>query len=180
MQGERQVQQPPAPGGTPIIKGPPASQGAIESNGGAVDDQPADQRNKPQQYYKTRLCIRFMQTGFCSKGAACTFAHGYEDLRLLHDAQQGVPGSVQQAGMRGTPPQARDGRSGLGARQTPTRLPPAVQRARAISAVAGVGEAAGSVSEADARRAAEAVRSGDAFRGNAYADSAVDFASANS
>ncbi|KAL4854994.1 Zinc finger CCCH domain-containing protein 39 [Chlorella vulgaris] len=39
-----------------------------------------------QSFYKTRLCIKYMQTGFCHKAAGCTFAHGYEDLR-----QPGTP-----------------------------------------------------------------------------------------
>ena len=41
----------------------------------------ADQ--KSQIYYKTRLCIRFMESGYCVKGNECTFAHGYGDLRLM-------------------------------------------------------------------------------------------------
>ncbi len=47
-----------------------------------------------QSFYKTRLCIKYMQTGYCHKGASCTFAHGYEDLR-----QPGTPispGRMQQ------------------------------------------------------------------------------------
>lgn len=181
LQGERQgPQQPAPPGGTPTKEGGPSLQQGGLGPQTDLDDQGNDQRNKPQLYYKTRLCIRYMQTGFCSKGSACTFAHGYEDLRLLHDTQQAGPGMIQQAGIRGTPPRGRDSRIGGSIRQTPTRFPPAVERARAISAVAGVGEAAGSVSEAEARNAAQAVRSGDAFRGNAYADSAEDFALANS
>ena len=30
-----------------------------------------------------RLCIRFMQSGYCTRGNECTFAHGYDDLRLM-------------------------------------------------------------------------------------------------
>lgn len=47
-----------------------------------------------QSFYKTRLCIKYMQTGYCHKGGSCTFAHGYEDLR-----QPGTPmspGRMQQ------------------------------------------------------------------------------------
>ncbi|KAL4458445.1 hypothetical protein ABPG75_013310 [Micractinium tetrahymenae] len=47
-----------------------------------------------QSFYKTRLCIKYMQTGYCHKGGGCTFAHGYEDLR-----QPGAPispGRMQQ------------------------------------------------------------------------------------
>ncbi|KAL4422138.1 hypothetical protein ABPG77_006827 [Micractinium sp. CCAP 211/92] len=50
-----------------------------------------------QSFYKTRLCIKYMQTGYCHKGASCTFAHGYEDLR-----QPGTPispGRMQQDSM---------------------------------------------------------------------------------
>jgi hypothetical protein len=39
-----------------------------------------------QSFYKTRLCIKYMQTGYCHKAGTCTFAHGYEDLR-----QPGTP-----------------------------------------------------------------------------------------
>lgn len=52
-----------------------------------------------QSFYKTRLCIKYMQTGYCHKGASCTFAHGYEDLR-----QPGTPispGRMQQVSPRG-------------------------------------------------------------------------------
>jgi hypothetical protein len=45
-----------------------------------------------QSFYKTRLCIKYMQTGYCHKGGACTFAHGYEDLR-----QPGTPLSPGRA-----------------------------------------------------------------------------------
>ncbi|KAL4535381.1 hypothetical protein Ndes2437A_g06097 [Nannochloris sp. 'desiccata'] len=144
-----------------------------------------DSRNNPQLRYKTRLCIRFMQTGFCSKGTTCTFAHGYEDLRGPgHDIGMGIPHPHQMmmmmppgGGPRGTPP--RGGSRG-GMRQPPPRASPAVDRARAMSAVAGVGEAAATVTEAAADAAARAVRSGDGFRGSAYADSAEDFALAAS
>lgn len=45
-----------------------------------------------QSYYKTRLCIKYMQTGYCHKGTNCTFAHGYEDLR-----QPGAPMSPRMS-----------------------------------------------------------------------------------
>ena len=53
---------------------------------------------------------------------------------------------------------------------------PVVERARAISALADVGEAAAMVTADAAGAAAEAVRNGEAFRESAYADSAEDFA----
>ena len=43
--------------------------------------QHGDPGGSPQAFFKTRLCIKYMQTGFCHKASACTFAHGYEDLR---------------------------------------------------------------------------------------------------
>jgi hypothetical protein len=153
-----------------------------DAEGGA-----GDPRN-PQLRYKTRLCIRFMQTGFCSKGASCTFAHGYEDLRLPgHEMGMGMPHPHQMmmmmppplqggVGPRGTP---RGGSRG-GMRQPPPRASPTVDRARAMSAVAGVGEAAATVPDGAVDAAAGAVRNGDAFRGSAYADSAEDFALAAS
>ena len=81
------------------------------------------------------------------------------------------------------PPQAGGGGGGGGGggpiRQSPVRTAPAVGRARGVSGMVGVGEAGGMMSEAEAAEAESALRSGDAFRPNAYADSAQDFAVAN-
>ena len=149
---------------------------------GGEDYDGADGRNNPQLRYKTRLCIRFMQTGFCSKGVACTFAHGYEDLRVPgHD--MGPPAHLPMMmppGPRGTPPRGGSRGGGQGGRQPPPRASPTIDRARAMSAVAGVGEAEAAVDDAATAAAAAAVRNGDAFRGSAYADSAEDFALAAS
>jgi hypothetical protein len=156
-QAQRTAAPPPPPGAPPAPEDVPA--------GPPGDDASADARSKPQLYYKTRLCIRFMQTGFCSKGATCTFAHGYEDLRLL-GLDSGASGA--------SAPRGGAGRGG--ARQPlPPRTSPVVSRARALSAMAGVREAGCDVSPAEAAEAAGAVRSGEALRGSAYADSAQDF-----
>jgi hypothetical protein len=56
----------------------------------------ADQ--KSQVYYKTRLCIRFMQSGYCVKGNECTFAHGYDDLRLMKKKEDAPDEDVAEAG----------------------------------------------------------------------------------
>jgi hypothetical protein len=164
-----------------------------EGLGGGEDAEGGgDPRNNSQLRYKTRLCIRFMQTGFCSKGASCTFAHGYEDLRVPgHEMSMGMPHPQMMGYMMGMPPPQqggggprgtpRGGRGGGGMRQQqqqqqPPHSSPTVERARAMSAVAGVGEAAQHVSDADIDAAAGDVRNGEAFRGSAYADSAEDFA----
>jgi hypothetical protein len=80
-------------------------------------------------------------------------------------------------GPRGTPPHGGN-RGGM--RHPPPRASPAVDRARAMSAVGGVGEAAATVTDAAVDAAAAAVRNGSGFRGSAYADSAEDFALAAS
>lgn len=37
------------------------------------------------QKYKTSLCRHFQQTGSCSLGKMCSFAHGHAEKRNLHD-----------------------------------------------------------------------------------------------
>ncbi|KAL6770808.1 NZF1 [Auxenochlorella protothecoides x Auxenochlorella symbiontica] len=53
-------------------------------------------------FYKTRLCTKFMQTGHCHRGGACTYAHGYDDLRARGQGWVGTPrqgsGSSQAPG----------------------------------------------------------------------------------
>lgn len=118
-----------------------------------------DQKTKSQMYYKTRLCIRFMQSGYCVKGNACTFAHGYEDLRLLGqddnkvaDTRDDSDDEEQNDEMR-TEEQAR---------------------ARAMSAVAGVGQAEQVTGDAEMRLATASLEDGGAFRETPYADSGVE------
>lgn len=80
-----------------------------------------------QSFYKTRLCIKYMQTGYCHKGASCTFAHGYEDLR-----QPGTPispGRMQQVRITACPVPpgkqvpADSRRAELGFREVQAELP---------------------------------------------------------
>lgn len=183
----------PGPQASPHPPGSGTPKAGTEDKAGASQEPGgADQRNKPQVYFKTRLCIRFMQTGYCARGAACTFAHGYEDLRLQGQGPQHVPQHAQQgyypppqhpyyqqyqqqhgdAGGR-SGPRPRGG--GGGGRSGSARHSDVVERARGVSALAGVGNAAEGVDASEVQEALEAVRSGEAFRGNAYADSAEDF-----
>eukprot|EP00798_Chlamydomonas_sp_ICE-L_P031723 gene31723-6924_t len=51
-----------------------------------------------QALRKTKLCAKFMETGVCSYGERCTFAHGQHELRQMDDA---LP--VEGANKRGRP-----------------------------------------------------------------------------
>jgi hypothetical protein len=64
--------------------------------GGRGKPLPQNNDEKSQLYYKTRLCIRFMQSGYCVKGSECTFAHGYDDLRLMRKKDEGEEGVVSR------------------------------------------------------------------------------------
>lgn len=147
--------------------------------------------SKSQLYYKTRLCIRFMQMGYCNRGASCTFAHGYEDLRLMeynqndpdratHGAsdrhQHTVPGQhLSRSKVESAGSGHHSGRPGASARemqQDSSSLPPAVARARAGSAMMGVGNVNNDGNSTVAVEAA--VREGSALRETPYADSAED------
>ena len=145
--------------------------------------------NKSQVYYKTRLCIRFMQMGYCNRGAACTFAHGYEDLRLMEHNKSDTQADVQSVAphYRGShhDPQAsgsvlplsRHGRTGFTGR---VAIPPAIVNARAGSSLMGVGEAGQNIHDPtnsnNSNSAAAAIREGNALRETPYADSAEDLA----
>ncbi len=75
-----------------------AQQGLMQGMSGTQEGGAAPQQGrhagdqKSQIYYKTRLCIRFMQSGYCVKGNECTFAHGYDDLRLMKKTDDGDGG----------------------------------------------------------------------------------------
>jgi len=163
---------PPKHNGTAAAAAGDRGQVISEKEGEGVEAH----RNKSHLYYKTRLCIRFMQTGYCARGNACTFAHGYEDLRLVGHPQGGAAELIEGGGAAERTRDPRQpqivggGRTGVGQLLTPT-----IDRARGVSALLGIGEAQRAV-DMDALQAAEEnIRSGDAFRGSAYADSAEDF-----
>ncbi|KAI8108907.1 hypothetical protein M9435_005324 [Picochlorum sp. BPE23] len=123
-----------------------------------VQEDP-DQKTKSQMYYKTRLCIRFMQSGYCVKGNACTFAHGYEDLRLLGQDNNKVADTHDDSD--------DDEQNDESRRRVNTQEQ---ARARAMSAVAGVGQAEQVTTDADMRHATASLEDGRAFRENPYAD----------
>lgn len=127
------------------------------------DDQ---QQNKSQLYYKTRLCIRFMQSGYCVKGNECTFAHGYEDLRLLGSSQQN-----RHAAQRTNDNDSKDVEEEDRRAQEPITEEQA--RARAMSAIAGVGHAENAMADPEKiKEATAALEDGSAFEGSPYSDSA--------
>jgi hypothetical protein len=106
-----------------------------------------------------------MQSGYCARGTTCTFAHGYDDLRLLGQSQQppqqpfGVP-------FAGFPPRHGPPRKNAG------RLPPSIESARGGSAALGVGQAITVAHGDTVRDAVEAIQNGEALKGGPYADSA--------
>ena len=132
----------------------------------AAEDEENEPKSKSQLYYKTRLCIRFMQSGYCVKGNSCTFAHGYEDLRLLGQQQPQSPNEPRPDG---------DGENDEDGIDTSDDISAEQRRARAMSAVAGVGNAGDSADAEDVRQATASIEEGTAFRGGPYADSAEDF-----
>lgn len=142
-----------------------ASQQGHQRDDGSKEE---DQRNKSQLYFKTRLCIRYMQTGYCNRGSACTFAHGYDDIRVLGQPEQRLQQPQQQSMAPRPSPENRS----LG--QVPVKVSPAVQQVRAGSAALGVGNAESITPQSAVRQAIQSVRNGDALRGGPYADSVED------
>lgn len=139
------------------------------------DDQP-QHKPKSQLYYKTRLCIRYMQSGYCARGSACTFAHGYEDLRLL--SSSAAAAATSAATTRSTMEHDNGNNKEQevimvedGQKQGHDDLTPAQARARAMCAIAGVGNAAKYASEEEVKKAKESLEDGSAFQNESpYAD----------
>lgn len=130
-------------------------------------DDEAQEKPKSQLYYKTRLCIRFMQSGYCARGSACTFAHGYEDLRLL-SSSAAARSTMKHDNANNND---KEGENEDEQKQGHDDLTPAQARARAMSAIAGVGNAAKYASEEDVRKAKESLEDGSAFHDDSpYAD----------
>jgi hypothetical protein len=100
-----------------------------------------------------------MQSGYCVKGNACTFAHGYEDLRLLGQDNNKVADTHDDSD--------DDEQNDESRRRVNTQEQ---ARARAMSAVAGVGQAEQVTTDADMRHATASLEDGRAFRENPYAD----------
>lgn len=137
----------------------------VEMNDGGHTQQPQgnanaaknDEQNKSQLYYKTRLCIRFMQSGYCVKGNECTFAHGYEDLRLMGSSQH-----QKHPAQRGERKPTEDRRQ--------EHLTEEQARARAMSAIAGVGQAENATDPESIKEATASIEDGRAFEGGPYSD----------
>jgi len=150
----------------------------IPSTSQTQQQQQQNVPNKSQLYYKTRLCIRFMQSGYCVKGSECTFAHGYEDLRLLQsvderrreDQNQGQNAGVGSSG-RG---HHHDGDEEGSDKNETDNTNEAQEKARAMSALIGVGQADAVATEVAMKEAAASLEDGSAFREQPYSDSAVD------
>lgn len=137
----------------------------VEMNDGGYTHQPQgnvntaktnDEQNKSQLYYKTRLCIRFMQSGYCVKGNECTFAHGYEDLRLMGSSSQRTGADTKQK-------IDSDDRKD-------EHITEEQARARAMSAIAGVGHAEKAADPETIKQATVSIEDGTAFEGGPYSD----------
>jgi hypothetical protein len=90
MPGMQSLPGMPGLAGVPGVPGIQGHQdrGRYGKRASGVAGTGGDGGEKSQLYYKTRLCIRFMQSGYCVKGNECTFAHGYEDLRLMRKSNE--------------------------------------------------------------------------------------------
>lgn len=141
-------------------------QSTLGKNEQHVDDQ---QQNKSQLYYKTRLCIRFMQSGYCVKGNECTFAHGYEDLRLLASSQQQKHSSIAPV-RHGDGGKGDHGDNDNDSKGTKDNITEEQARARAMSAIAGVGQAESVADPDKVKEATSALEDGSAFEGGPYSD----------
>jgi hypothetical protein len=185
-----------APGGA---TSPPQADAAAAA--GEPQAPPPPQGRQQPGNFKTRLCIRFMQTGACSRGAACSFGHGYEDLRgvggplppqhppfqqqqqqmHLHQFQQQQLFYQQQQMYH----QQQTQQMQLGAR--PRSSPrhrdgqrggggrgggQQLERARGLSARLGVGDAAAAADGGALELAEAAERSGEVLKESAFSDSA--------
>ena len=106
----------PAVYGTQVVPAPPqqmyaphfAAVGAQPSPAASASDGSSlSPRHAPDghPFYKTRLCIRFVQMGQCSRGQHCSYAHGYEELR----PRGGGNGAPHNGVWAGTPRTARPG-----------------------------------------------------------------------
>lgn len=136
---------------------------------GDQDDQ-AQEKPKSQLYYKTRLCIRFMQSGYCARGSACTFAHGYEDLRLLSSSAAAAARSTMEQD-DGINNKEKEREIEDEQKQGHDDLTPAQARARAMCAISGVGNAAKYASDEEVKKAKESLQDGSAFQNESpYAD----------
>lgn len=127
-----------------------------------------------------------MQTGYCVRGASCTFAHGYYDLHPAGGAgANGYPGPAQGMMYNGggrpgypgmapypMPPQMHtaDGR-GMNGNGHFHQMSPEVQKARGMSAIAEVGKASAAADDEAYGIALDAVNNGSAFSENVYGES---------
>ena len=118
-------------------------QGAQEGGAQYQPRQVGDQ--KSQIYYKTRLCTRFMQSGYCVKGNECTFAHGYDDLRLMKKKEDAFDGR------EGGPPPASSAGGGFAGDRNEEELKLTDEQRRAREAT--VGRAGGGMGDALERKA---------------------------
>ncbi|CAE8635284.1 unnamed protein product [Polarella glacialis] len=57
-----------------------------------------------QPLYKTRHCNAWMQTGFCTRGAGCVYAHGQAELRMRPQVPLAAARLLGMIGMRPTLP----------------------------------------------------------------------------
>lgn len=123
-----------------------------------------------------------MQTGYCSKGLNCTFAHGYEDLRSPdtplppHVAQAMAARTGGHSGRSRSPAAQYQSAAGGSEGESAVSLADtvAVERARAMSAIAGVGAADQHTDPAAVASAVAAARSGAAFSESPYSDAVGD------
>ncbi|KAK9812255.1 hypothetical protein WJX73_008152 [Symbiochloris irregularis] len=95
---------PPFPQGTPTSEpeggnGTPGhnSRPGPGSAGAPSNPEAAATEARRAQYYKSRLCNFFMQTGNCSYRDRCQYAHGYEELRKPNPGGS-VPGGMADRG----------------------------------------------------------------------------------
>mmetsp|Transcript_13876 Transcript_13876/g.37745 ORF Transcript_13876/g.37745 Transcript_13876/m.37745 type:complete len:441 (-) Transcript_13876:141-1463(-) len=93
--GHEELQTPGSGIGNHLVGAPPAVAAVSMGCTGQVAGVPT------AFPFKTKLCTHF-ESGFCSRGAACTFAHGKEELGTVRPS--GPPGLLQAvAGNRNMP-----------------------------------------------------------------------------
>eukprot|EP00941_MAST-03F_sp_MAST-3F-sp1_P004072 g4072.t1 len=73
----------------------PTSMDGSNGSGNGVAQQGSALASK-HVYYKTRLCMPFIQTGFCQYGVKCQFAHGQSEIRM--DVNTGTQNTKSRPG----------------------------------------------------------------------------------
>eukprot|EP00210_Caulerpa_lentillifera_P006712 g6414.t1 len=139
--------------------------------------RPWRERDGPKEYYKTKLCEKFMSLGRCPYDERCTYAHGYEELR----AHPRHPSTTDTADK-----DPSENQSTTSEKQRLTQLQPDVtpyyqvtdisylDKVKAICSCVGIGTS-GHLKHGAVQEAIADVKSKQMLKGNVYANNVLNF-----